>query len=142
MRKTNKTWRPEIWKWYDENRKIPFSREKNDCVRQTNTLLGIITGENFFPKKFLGYRTDKQALTILKKFNGMEKALDKFCKQHGLLSIDVQNRTTGDLVFFDSPPFGGVALVIGGTCVSPTENGLQVVPRQSEFKAWRILDGY
>lgn len=142
MKKTNKNWRQAMWAWYDENRKTPFSRDKNDCIRQTNSLVKLMTETNLFPAKMMRYKTDKQALKVLKNLGGMEKALEKIFSDRGLFAIPVSKRTTGDLVFFKSPRFGGVSVVIGGTCFSPTENGLEAISRQSECKAWRIPNGY
>jgi hypothetical protein len=104
---------------------IPFEYGVNDCILFTIGWIEISTGKKYLPAKL--WKSEKEALKLIKKNGGLEKVFDEKFKQ-----IEPNFAKDGDLTIVEGISF----LFSGANIVSVGTNGLMTKNRMLAKKAW------
>lgn len=113
-----------------EKLQVPFCYGTNDCVLFSIGWAEIATGKKYLPAKL--WKSEKEALTLLKKHGGLVAVFDKHFQQ-----VEPNFAQDGDLTVLD-----GVAYLFSGAkIISVSAAGLISKNRLLVTVAWRVKHG-
>lgn len=116
----------------------PFSWGSRDCCLFAADAVVCITGID--PAiDFRGrYTTAKGAARVLKKYGGLEGAVERITLDHGMMEIPVAMAQRGDVVLIDSPLGLALAIVnLAGSVSGQGTDGIQHYEIDRALRAWR-----
>ena len=91
-------WEIKLAEFLKENRERDFEWGKWDCCIFANACLKVISGKNVIPKT-LKWKDEKTAYKAIKDYGGtLDQALEKAALAAGMIPVEPQYVTTGDLV--------------------------------------------
>jgi len=111
------------------NQNTPFKWGVFDCCIAASKIIEIQTGIDLYAPYKGKYKTEKGAISALKKLGSIESALDKHFEQ---ISPNFMQR--GDVAMMDN---GVMAFRFGNSLISTTDAGLKHI-RGKVKTAWRI----
>jgi hypothetical protein len=131
-------WEIKLAEFLKENRERDFEWGKWDCCIFANACLKVISGKNVIPKT-LKWKDEKTAYKAIKDYGGtLDQALEKAALAAGMIPVEPQYVTTGDLVVVmnENKPVAGIS--DGSRVMSPTDGGYAFSLPSTIEAAWRI----
>lgn len=117
----------------------PFEWGKRDCSLWAADAVLCITGIDPAIDFRNRYKTAKGAARVLKKYGGLEGAVEMITMDHGMMEIPVALAQRGDVVLIDSPL--GPALGVMSLSGKVAAQGIDGVTHESvkvARRAWRV----
>lgn len=117
----------------------PFAWGSRDCCLFAADAVLFITGIDPAIDFRNRYTTAKGAARVLKKYGGLEGAVERITLDHGMMEIPVSMAQRGDVVLIDSPLGDALAVVdLLGTITGQSTDGFTRYPIRCARRAWRV----
>lgn len=138
MIKKNIDWQNDFQAFIDFFRWKPFEWGEWDCCKFSDAAIYAYTKTHVIPKTLI-WTDESSANKAIKEYGKtLLGSLKKACKEAGLVNIQKEMMTTGDLVLFKTADGVMVGVTDGYGILAPSEEGLTVHPTDQAVKVWRV----
>lgn len=127
-----------LYGFVDSAKHRPFAWGQNDCCLFAADCVLAICGVDIADEYRGKYSTALGAFRAVKKYGGLEAAIERACASAEFPQVSVDFARRGDLVLFDTEHGPALGICLGVDSWLAGENGLVCVHTNQCRKAWRV----